>query len=498
MNQGYLGKNSILIFSGTTEGRMLSDILSETHISHGVCVVSEYGVSMGYDESYARVHAGALDEAGMLRLIKGEGWETSFDKAADGTDTLFNIIVDATHPYAKEAGKNIKAAAKEAGAVYLRLSRSLKGVTEGIRIFDDVRSCAEALSLTKGNILLTTGSKDLAVFCEEEGLRERLYVRVIPRMESLEICEKCSISSSHIIAMHGPFSVSMNEEIIRQYDIAVVVSKQSGREGGFFEKADAAQNCGAAFFVIGAPADAGEDMAGICKRLEEITGVKLFARRPVRLTFFGAGMADEISLTKAAQRSLFNADVCIGSERLISSLSLPRGCHKVATVNTDRIIEEIKTAYESSLGICNICLAFSGDVSFYSAYRRVRKAVDEAVAGGDFEADITVLPGLSSMSYLAAKADVDCNDVHLISMHGRKVPDIRERILGFEKTFALLSGLDDMRDLCHELEGEKVRIIVGYELGTQREQILDINSAESGKLPGEGLYCCFVLSSDDR
>ena len=81
MNQGYLVKNSILIFSGTTEGRMLSDILSGAHISHGVCVVSEYGMSMGYDANFARVHAGALDEAGMLRLIKGEGWETSFDKA---------------------------------------------------------------------------------------------------------------------------------------------------------------------------------------------------------------------------------------------------------------------------------------------------------------------------------------------------------------------------------------------------------------------------------
>jgi len=494
LNQGYSGKNSILIFSGTTEGRMLSDILSGAHISHGVCVVSEYGVSMGYDENFARVHAGALDEEGMVRLIKGERGETAFDKTAECADMLFDIIVDATHPYAKEAGKNIKAAAKEAGAVYLRLSRSLKGVIEGIRIFDDVRSCAEALSLTKGNILLTTGSKDLAAFCEEEGLRERLYVRVIPRMESLEICEKCGISSSHIIAMHGPFSVSMNEEIIRQYDITVVVSKQSGREGGFFEKADAAHNCGAAFFVIGAPEDEGEDMVGVCKRLEEITGVKLSSKRPVKLIFFGAGMADEISLTGASQRCLIEADVCVGSERLISSLALPGNCRSVATVNTERIIDEIKNAYESSLGSCSICLAFSGDVSFYSAYRRVRKAVDEAIAGGDFEADITVLPGISSMSYLAAKADADCNDVQLISMHGRRVPDIRERILGCERTFVLLSGLDDMRDLCHELEGEKVSIIVGYELGTEREQILVMRPQEETVLPGEGLYSCFIVN----
>lgn len=488
MNSQVLCENRILIFSGTTEGRELSDILSGAGISHGVCVVSEYGVSMGYDESFATVHRGAMDADDMSRFISGE----------KGDGSAYNVVVDATHPFAHLAGENIRAAASSCNAMYLRLSRYLGYDGQGVRIFEDAASCARALSDTRGNILLTTGSKDLGVFCEEDSLKERLYVRVIPRLESLRICEEHGVLSSHIVAMHGPFSKSMNEEIIRQYDIAVVVSKQSGREGGFYEKAEAAQNCGADFFVIGAPPDEGEDMAGICEKLSELTGKKLSAKGPLKLTFFGAGMADEISLTKAAERRLFEADVCIGSERLLSSLTLPGNCRKIATVNTDRIIDEIRTVYESSVGTCRICLAFSGDASFYSAYRRVRMAVDEAVERGDFEADITVLPGISSMSYLAAKADINYNDVLIISRHGRQVPDIREKILGSEKTFVLLSGLDDMRDLCHELEGLDVCIVVGYELGSERERIFEIDSlksdiSETGLPTEEGLYCCYIL-----
>ena len=88
----------------------------------------------------------------------------------------YEIIVDATHPYATVVTQNIKAAARQCGVTYLRLLRDTgcDKIADGIVLFEDNASCAEALQEIKGNILLTTGSKELAVYCR----RNRLMIHI--------------------------------------------------------------------------------------------------------------------------------------------------------------------------------------------------------------------------------------------------------------------------------------------------------------------------------
>ncbi len=473
----------ILIFSGTSEGRALSELLSKAGMAHGVCVVSDYGVSMGYDESFARVHRGVLDEEEMSSFIVEEGYD---------------VILDATHPYARIAGDNIKKAASDNGALYLRLGRKLSCAREGLCFFDDALSCAKALSQLRGNILLTTGSKDLESFCKDESLRERLYVRVIPRAESLTKCEECKVIPSHIIAMHGPFSSQMNEAIIRQYDIEAMVSKQTGREGGFFEKVRAAQRTGIKLFVIGAPADEGEDMQGICSRLSEITGKKISSRLPMELIFMGMGMAENSSVTVEGYERLSQADVVIGSKRLLASKLIPPGCTGIESVDCDEIVSALKELYENAAGPLKVCLVFSGDISFYSACKRTRQAVMSLIERKEIEAELMMLPGVSALSYLAAKAGLDYSDTQIISLHGRRVPDLAERIEKSYRTFLLLSGLSDVKLLCAALSGMRVRLILGYELGTEAEEVIGITPGQADRVTKEGLYCCFVLGEDSK
>ena len=52
----------------------------------------------------------------------------------------------------------------------------------------DTQECVELLSKLPGNILLTTGSKELHAYAAREEIRERLFVRVLPGVESIEIC----------------------------------------------------------------------------------------------------------------------------------------------------------------------------------------------------------------------------------------------------------------------------------------------------------------------
>ena len=218
----------ILIFSGTTEGRQLADILDASGICADVCVATEYGHEVMTEGQYRNIYTGRLTEEEMKEFMqKGD----------------YAAIVDATHPYAVVVSSNIRQASAQAGLTYYRLRRTLQsaGDDSDVIYVKSQQECVRALEQTSGNILLTTGSKELHCYCENEALRERLFVRVLPGTESIEICHKNGILGRQIIAMQGPFSEEMNLALLHQYQIRYMVTKESGASGGFSEKISAAK-----------------------------------------------------------------------------------------------------------------------------------------------------------------------------------------------------------------------------------------------------------------
>ena len=123
-------------------------------------------------------------------------------------------------------------------------------------VVPDADAAAEYLAGTVGNILLTTGAKELHAFAAIAP--ERLYPRLLPTHQGLSACEALGIPHRNIIAMQGPFSREMNAATIRQYGIAYLVTKDGGAPGGFPEKAEAARETGAALIVLRRPEETGE------------------------------------------------------------------------------------------------------------------------------------------------------------------------------------------------------------------------------------------------
>lgn len=127
---------------------------------------------------------------------------------------------DATHPYAEVVTENIKAAMEQMDIPYLRLKRETdEKQNMDTTLFGTNEECLKALEQTEGNILLTTGSKELGIYCTSENVKNRLYVRILPGMESLQQCMQHGISGKQILALQGPFSTQLNAAILRQYDI---------------------------------------------------------------------------------------------------------------------------------------------------------------------------------------------------------------------------------------------------------------------------------------
>ena len=227
---------NILLFGGTSEGRELAEWLSGEGFGLTLCVATEYGASLVPELPGLEVHTGRLDRSGMEQLLAGGG---------------FDRVVDATHPYAVEVTEHLRAAAEAAGVPYLRLLRQSSG-EDGCRKAASLAEAADLLVDLPGNVLLTTGSKELAPFAVP-GLVERCYPRVLPTMDSLERCLSLGFPPAHIICMQGPFSRALNVALIRQFHIQTLVTKDSGGYGGFREKAEAAREAGCALLVVERP-----------------------------------------------------------------------------------------------------------------------------------------------------------------------------------------------------------------------------------------------------
>lgn len=232
-----------VIFGGTTEARELSRLLAQKGGSVLVSVATDYGREEQGEYPGVQVVVGRRTAREMEELL---------------ADCV--LCVDATHPYAQEVTANIRTACERGKVPYRRLLRAESSRREGLVVSNGVEAAA-FLEKREGNVLLTTGTKELSAFDRLD--RGRLYVRVLPSREGIAACEERGIPHRNIIAMQGPFSKELNAALLRQFSIRYLVTKDSGGLGGFLEKAEAARDTGAVLVVLRRPEEQGMDLMSI-------------------------------------------------------------------------------------------------------------------------------------------------------------------------------------------------------------------------------------------
>ncbi len=401
--------NKLCVFAGTSEGRALIERLAGRGAAIVACVATEYGRELLEGTGGVQVRAKRMDAEEMTAFFREEG---------------FAGVVDATHPYADRATENIRSACTATGTPYFRLCRASEaGDTDGIWVHD-ARECVEFLKKTEGNVFLTTGSKDLPLFCADEDLRPRLCVRVLPLRRSLDICDACGIAPDRIIAMQGPFDKALNAAMFRTADARFVVTKDTGGAGGYAEKILAAREVGAQAIIIGRPPQAeGEGPEALAARLEN--ALELTPARK-RVALVGIGMGDEDSQTRGMARVLERADCLIGARRMLESVN-PGG----KTCREAVLADDIARIIREDAGHRRFAVLLSGDTGFCSGAKKLLAALDGM--------DVEVLPGISSLSYFCAKLGKPWDDVRPVSLHGRDC-DIVGEVRRNRAVFTLLGG----------------------------------------------------------
>ena len=238
-----------LIFAGTTEGRELTqfllNIIDKEHLQMHltVCIATDYGRLMLPEHKALTVLASRLNEQEMEKLM---------------SRNAFDCILDATHPYAVLVSENIRNAAAAENIPYIRILRpdnTPVDTDSNIVFVHTMQEAVSYLAQTKGNILSTTGSKELPLLRELPDYEERVYARILPNPQMVSDSYEMGFKGQHLICMQGPFTEELNTALIHQFHISYVLTKNSGANGGFAEKIKSAEQTNTTLVVIGRPAE---------------------------------------------------------------------------------------------------------------------------------------------------------------------------------------------------------------------------------------------------
>jgi precorrin-6Y C5,15-methyltransferase (decarboxylating) len=494
--------SKICVFAGTTEGRRLAEYLAGCGADVTACVATEYGKALIEERPNLTVLEGRMNEEKIESMLR---------------ENAFDMVVDATHPYAAEVTKNVVAACEAAGIEYLRLQRDeslgegMNAGAEDIVIVPDVEAAAELLDKTEGNILLTTGSKELAKFSNINGFCDRVFARVLPMQESISLCEKAGLSPSHIIAMQGPFSVEMNVAQIDAVSAKWLVSKDGGSAGGFSEKVSAAINSGVKLLVIGRPEKAeGKSYDEVVDILSKKFGISdkkdgenincdgkagnaggkddtTSGNRKISIVGMGPGSLDY--MLSAAIDEISATDCLIGAERIVTAAKslplegkVPEGRMRCFyEISAEKILAVINDNPQFS----RFCILMSGDTGFYSGTKKLLQLMG---IGGECackykDYSVNVIPGISSFSYMCSRLGISYEDVVLASLHGREC-NLADAVRQNEKVFVLSAGSDGIVKIGKRLEAAglgDVTVYVGERLSYDDEKIVSGSAAEFAK-----------------
>lgn len=231
----------ILIFGGTTEGRMLAEYCEQNNIYADVSVATDYGAKMLSANGCVKILTGRLDYVQMQELFETE---------------KYRMIIDATHPYASEVTANIRKACEKTGTVYYRLVRKSSPVSYGIITYS-IEELISLLNEDDGIILSTLGTRELDALRGVRDYFRRVWIRALPSDELADLCEQKGFDRNKLILEQGPFSEEQNLCHISESGADILITKESGPAGGFDEKVSAAEKSGLKLITLARPADTG-------------------------------------------------------------------------------------------------------------------------------------------------------------------------------------------------------------------------------------------------
>ena len=209
----------ILVFSGTTEGNALVRALRAYPVHVYVSVATEYGEASAAVCENTEVVRGRMDQEQMQSFLRE-------NRSRWSSMRPIRLPASSRKTSGRHAGRKQSHISDVCGRA---------GTGGGVCICREYCGSVTYLEETTGNILLTTGSKELQKYTRLKEFRSRCYARVLSTKEAVEKSIGLGFEGKHLLAMQGPFSKEMNKAMIAHVDAKYVVTKETGKAGGFPE-----------------------------------------------------------------------------------------------------------------------------------------------------------------------------------------------------------------------------------------------------------------------
>ncbi|WP_421590110.1 cobalt-precorrin-6A reductase [Shinella sp. M27] len=204
-----MDKRRILILGGTTEARDLADRLGER---------PDLAVTLS-------LAGRTLDPAPQPVPVRTGGFGGAEGLVTHLASHAIDLVIDATHPFAKQISANARTASAATGIPLLRLERLGWEEVSGDRWtrVASVTDAVMALGEVPRRVFLTIGRQEAKAFAAAP--QHHYLVRSVDPVDP-----PLDVPDAQYLLARGPFAVENEIALLRAHRIDVVVSKNSGGE----------------------------------------------------------------------------------------------------------------------------------------------------------------------------------------------------------------------------------------------------------------------------
>lgn len=224
----------ILIFGGTTEGRVAVEVCEEA------------GKPFFYSTR------SKLQEVEMHNGVRLSGSMSAPEIKSFCHENNIGCIIDAAHPFAV----NLHKAIEEAGIPVIRIERSFPRHTTGVTYCQNYEEAISRLEADDINCLLALSGVNTISKLEAYWRRHTAFFRILDRQESLDKAKVSGFPSEHLLMYNESLEIPSAEAekaMMQRIGCDAILTKESGLSGGFDAKIDAAQKLGLKIYVIEHP-----------------------------------------------------------------------------------------------------------------------------------------------------------------------------------------------------------------------------------------------------
>ena len=243
----------ILIFGGTTEGR----------IAINVC--EQAGKPFYYS---TKSNLQQVDMKNGIRLV---GAMTSEDIRRFCKENDIKCIVDAAHPFAE----NLHKAIMNTDMPVVRFDRPRQEKIEGAVYCKSFEEAAEIMKQHDIKLLLALSGVNTIAKLKSYWQTHNTVFRILNRQESIETAKASGLPADHIIFYDESLCLPTEQQeiqLMKSIGCDAIITKESGQSGGFDQKINAAKRLGIKIFIVEPPSTANTQHSTLDSRLSIITG----------------------------------------------------------------------------------------------------------------------------------------------------------------------------------------------------------------------------------